>query len=420
MSHELDRVRVRGLDYLRAGFGEERVERAVELTGSLRVEVPAWQFWEGFGGGGRFDRGGSGGAARTVAEIAADAGLVNRLTGAAPTVGMHVLWSFSADGREGDFALACQAAAELEAQGVRLGAVSPTYFLAGSEDGSLGSRDRSARQAFIAQSVLAARIAVELGSGIVSLWLPDGTNYPGQRGLREQLERVRESLEEFRAATGTDTLEKLDRVLVEYKLFEPGTYSTTIPDWGTALELSRVFGAQGAVLIDLGHHPHGTNLEQIVAALIAFGARGGLHFNTRYAADDDHAVQADYQLALIFNELVEGGVLFDPDPRRNWPLALDQMARRERRIPAVLKSIEALQRALARALLLDPDLSGLALARESGDLIAANAAFERALLHADSGPIVMEALHRQGLHPHPLSAYRDSGRQARIEAERTE
>jgi len=417
MSAELDKLRTRGLDYLKSSFGEETVERAVELTGRFKLEIPAWQFWVGFGGGGRFDSRGIGGAACNTEEIAEDAGVVNRLTRSTPTVGMHVLWFFSRDGLTGDMELARKAAEELKARGLAMGSISPTYFLASSEDGSFSAQDPAIRQRYIEQTVLAAGIAAELANGILSLWFPDGTNYPGQRNLQDKIRKMAECLSAFWEKTPLSTREKLDRVLVEYKLFEPGTYSMTIPDWGTAAGLSRIFGEKGAVLVDLGHHHLGTNVEQIVATLIVLGFRGGFHFNTRYAADDDHSVQADYQLARLLLELLLGNVVFNSDPTKNWFFALDQMARKEERIPSILKSVDALKRSLAGALLLDP--SRLLAYQQSGDLISANEEFERSLLHADTGPIVMESYYRQGLHSVPQLAYRESGYQKKIEQQRT-
>ncbi|MBN2290640.1 MAG: hypothetical protein JXQ83_14995, partial [Candidatus Glassbacteria bacterium] len=152
MAHKLDIIRDRGLDFLRASFGEQAVERAVELTTRFEVEVPAWQFWQGFGGGGRFEGGGTGGAARTSEEIARDAGLVHSLTRSTPAVGQHILWFFSRDGINGDFAAAQRVKEELEHHGLRMGSVSPTYFLAGSGDGSLSARDSGTRQRYIDQT----------------------------------------------------------------------------------------------------------------------------------------------------------------------------------------------------------------------------------------------------------------------------
>jgi len=415
--NDFDSLITRGLDYLRASFGEEAVERAVNLTGRFLVETPGWQVWAGFGGGGRFEGGGSGGAARNTAEIARDMGFVHRLTGSTPTVGQHILWFLTRDGRHGDYETAIRVKAELEAHGVAMGSISPTYFLAGSEDGSFSSRNPEIRERYIEQTVLSARIAAELGNGVITLWFPDGTNYPGQRELQEKISLLRECTIEFWRRVPGAQKEKLDRALFEYKVFEPGTYSTTIPDWGTARELARLLGDKGGVLVDMGHHHHGVNIEQIVGTLIAFGVRGGFHFNTRYAADDDHSVQADYENARIFHELLAGDAVFNADPSRNWSFALDQMARSERRIPSILKSVDALKRSIAKAALagsavLEPHRAAL-------DLIGANMEFERALLHADTGPVVMESYRRKGLHPAPMVAYGESGYQEQIERERS-
>ena len=412
MSENYDKVRTSGLDYLKAQFGEQAVEYAVEQAVALEVEIPAWQFWAEFGGGGRFDDSAGNSAARYIGEIAEDAAVVQRLTKSTPSVGMHVLWFLSRDGVKGDLSLAKEVSDLLESNGLRMGSISPTYFLGGAPDGSLSAVDERMRERFVEQTVLSAKIAAEHGNGTLSLWFPDGTNYPGQRNLREKVGTLAEQLNRFWDNTPPETRNKLDSILVEYKLFEPGTYSTTVADWGTALELSRIFGEKGGVLVDLGHHAHGTNIEQIIANLLWIGVRCGMHFNTRYSADDDHSVQADYPLARLFYELLSGGVLVNDESSRNWPLALDQMARTEQRIPSVLKSVDALKRALAAAALVD---SGkLKNAQTAGDLIGCNVEFERALLHADTGPIVMEAYTREGLHPVPLDAYIESGYQNEI------
>ena len=416
MSHELDKIRTKGLDYLKASFGEATVELAVELTGRFKVEVPAWLLWAGFGGGGRFEVRDAHGAARNTAEIAEDAGIVHRLTRSTPTVGLHVLWFLSKNGLSGDIETARKVSSQLKAQGLEIGSISPTYFLTGSEDGSFTAQNPATREKYIEQTIFAALIAAELANGILSLWFPDGTNYPGQRTLQDKIIKMTENLSAFWERTPLSTREKLDRVLIEYKLFEPSTYSTTIPDWGTSCELARIFGGQGGVLVDLGHHHHGTNVEQIVAYLITFKIRGGLHFNTRYAADDDHSIQADYQLARLFFELLAGDAVFSSDSKKNWSFALDQMARTEERIPSILKSIDALKRCLAKTFLLNTEK--LLLYQQSLDLVRANEEFERALLHADTGPIVMESYFRQGLHPLPQVAYRESGYQRKIESQR--
>ena len=166
----------------------------------------------------------------------------------------------------------------------------------------------------------------------------------------------------------------------------------------------------------MGHHHHSTNIEQIVSTLITFGVHGGFHFNTRYAADDDHSVQADYEMARLFHELLNGDVLFNKDTTKNWAYALDQMARAEQRIPSILKSIDALKRSIAKAAIINTE--HLEASQKTLDIISSNVEYEKALLHTDTGPVVMEAYIRQGLHPVPLEAYRESGYQKRIEEKR--
>lgn len=416
MKHNVDDIRIKGLDFLKTSFGEEAVERAVSVTQNFSIEIPGWQVWSGFGGGGRFEGGGTGGAARDTKEIAQDIGLIHKLTKSTPSIGVHILWFMSNDGMVGDFEIAKKVKEEFENEGVEIGSISPTYFLSGSEDGSFSAQDAATRKRYIDQTILSAKVAAELANGLVTLWFPDGTNYPGQRELQDKIGLMKQSVMEFWLGVPEEMKNKLEMILFEYKVFEPGTYSTTVPDWGTARELSRLVGEKGGVLIDLGHHHHGTNIEQIVANLIAMDVRCGFHFNTRYAADDDHSVQADYEMSKIFYELLKGDVIDNNDPSKNWAYALDQMARAEKRIPSILKSVDALKRSIAKAAL--ADTAELTAVQKKHDLIDSNIAFEKAVLHADTAPIVMEAYHRDGLHPVPMTAYNESGYQEKIEKER--
>ncbi|MBN1294873.1 MAG: L-rhamnose isomerase [Candidatus Latescibacteria bacterium] len=417
MRRDLDHIRKSGLEYLKALYGDKAVEHAIDVTMRFKVEVPGWQVWEGFGGGGRFEGGGTGGAARSTGEIASDIGLIHRLTKSTPTVGLHILWFLSNDGMNGDYEIAKKVKMELEANGLSIGSISPTYFLAGSGDGSFSAQNAAVRKRYIAQTVLGAQIAAELGNGLLTLWWPDGTNYPGQRELQDKIGLMRDCTVEFWNRIPDEQKKRLDKVLFEYKVFEPGTYSTTVPDWGTARELSMLAGDKGGVLIDMGHHHHSTNIEQIVGTLIQFDIRGGFHFNTRYAADDDHSVQADYDMSKLFHELLSGDVVFNENPAKNWAYALDQMVRAEKRIPSVLKSVDALKRSIAKAALCDQEQ--LESYQKTCDLIKSNTEFERAILHTDTTPVVMEANVRQGLHPVPLTAYYESGYQETIERIRT-
>jgi L-rhamnose isomerase/sugar isomerase len=399
----------KGLGLLRQEFGDDMVRAAVEAVKKFQVEIPGWVFGE-FGGG-RFGDYMPPGAALNIEQKLDDAACVNKLTGTTSRVATHVLWDFSEDDVTGSFEIAERVKAEADKRGLGLGSISPTYFLKGSHRGSLSSDDQPTRERYLEQTVLGGRIANELASGLLTLWLPDGSAYPGQRELRVAYENIVAMLKKARAAIPDDV-----RILVEYKLFEPGTYSTTIPDWGTAAQMARDVGGNTGVLVDLGHHHHGTNIEQIVAMLIADGMPAGFHFNTRYAADDDHAVEPNPEMARIFYELVSGDVVVSEDDSRNWAFMIDQCSGRENRIHAILQSVDSLQISLARALLLDP--AQLQQYQDRDEVILANRYANNALLLADVRPIVRQARMEKDLPLDPVQAYVESGYQENIEAER--
>lgn len=398
-----------GICNLEDEFGQVRVQRAVDAVRKFRVEVPSWVF--GDFGGGRFSGYMPPGHARNLTEKLDDAAEVNRLTGVTPRVAMHMLWDFSEDGLRADQALAVRAEELAGERGLEIGAINPTYFLEGSHRGSLSATDADIRQRYIDQTVQSAQIAKELAHSLVTLWFHDGSLYPGQVNLAKAYITLRDSL--------AQVMEQIDSgvtVLIEYKLFEPGTYSTVVPDWGTAYMLAKEMGPNTGVLVDMGHHAHGVNIEQIVARLIAQDVKGGFHFNTRYAADDDHAVAPDFQMARLFYELVSGDVLFNPDVSLNWPLMIDQCSGRENRMHAILHSVDSLQHALARAMLLDQ--TKLARCQDADDILSANRLFNDALLHADVRPILARARLEKNLPADPVQAYVESGYQQKIEAER--
>lgn len=399
-----------GMELLEREFGTRAVRKAVESVKRFEVEVPSWAF--GPFGGGRFGEYVPPGAARNMREKLDDAALVNRLTGATPRVATHVLWDLSEDGLVGSRSVAQEVRDLAEQRGLGLGAVSPTYFLRGSHRGTFSADEEETVRRYVEQTIFAADVSRELGNGIVTLWFPDGSSYPGQRDLRTAYRNMKASL----TRVGRE-LPKGTRVLIEYKLFEPGTYSTTIPDWGTALLLANSVGPNAGVLVDLGHHPHGTNVEQIVATLIEEGVWGGFHFNTRYAADDDHAVEPNPQLARIMYELVAGNVVRNPDPAKDWAFMIDQASPRENRIMAVIHSVDSLQVALARATLVDQE--ALREHQVADRIIEANRLFNRATMNADVTPIVAEVRKQKGLPVDPVNAYVESGYQKKIEKERS-
>ena len=355
---------------------------------ALQIETPSW----GYGNSGtRFHVYPWPGAARTVHERIADAGLVHRLTGCCPSVALHIPW----DAVE-DYAALREYA---EAEGVRLGAINPNLF--GSDEyrlGSLCNPDPDVRARALEHLRACVEIARTVGSSTISLWLADGTNYPGQDDLASRYARLLEGLETLYAA-----LPEGMTLLVEYKFFEPGFYSTDLPDWGTAALVCRRLGPRAKVLVDTGHHPLGTNVEQIVALLLAEELLGGFHFNNRKYADDDLIVGSidPFQLFRIFFELVETGAL-DAGTR----LTIDQSHNVEAKIEAMIQTVLNLQEAYAKALLVDRP--ALERAQAEGDVLAAN----RILVDAygtDVRPLCARVRAELGAATDPIAEFRAGG-----------
>ena len=398
-----------GLDALNQEFGERRVRAAIAAVKKFQVEMPSWVF--GKFGGGRFGDYMPPGPALSIEQKLDDAAVVNKLTGATSRIATQILWDFSADGMTGSYRIAKRVKEQALKRGLDLGAINPTYFLRGSHRGSLSSDDAETRERYIEQTLLGGKIAKRLGNKLLALWLPDGSGYPGQRDLQRAYENVVACMKEARAKIPGDV-----RMLIEYKVFEPGTYSTTIPDWGAAAQIARQVGGNTGVLVDLGHHYHGTNIEQIVGMLIAAGVPSGFHFNTRYAADDDHAVEPNPTMARIFYELVKGDAIFSRDKKRNWAYMIDQCSSRENRIHALIHSVDSLQVSLARAMLLDS--RQLQRYQDKDEIILANRFANNALLLANVRPILWQARIEKDLPLDPVQAYVESGYQKKIDSPR--
>ena len=396
-----------GKDLAKKGIDVDEVK---EKISGFTVEVPSWIF--GVFGGGRFSGYMPPGAARDVFEKFKDAALVHKLTGATPKVSINVGWDdpdeapfdeIKADSFKGLREYA-------EKLGLGIGTVSPTYFLEGTHFGSLSANSPETRSRLIQHSLTAAEIGSRYGTGILTLWFPDGSLYPGQVDIRVAERNLKESVEEIYRRM----LESV-RVLIEYKLFEPGTYHTVISDASVASDLAVSLGSKAGVLVDLGHHPHGVNVEQIVARLLEKGMFCGVHFNTRYAADDDHAVEPNMQLFRIFHELATGGVIGNPNPDKDWAYIIDQCSALENRIHAVLHSVDSLMISYAKALVVDDE--ELRKNQDQNEIILANRTLLDAFL-TDVRPIVYMARLEKGLPVDPVEAYVESGYQQRIESER--
>ncbi|HUY70902.1 MAG TPA: L-rhamnose isomerase [Gaiellaceae bacterium] len=387
---------------LLAGTLTERGDEIARVETALRaqqVETPSWAFGNS---GTRFAVFAEAGAPRTTLEKLEDAAEVHRRTGTAPSVALHIPWD-----RVEDFGELRDAAAAL---GLRLGAINPNLFQEpGYKLGSVCNPDQGIRRAAIDHILDCVAIAGQTGSESISLWLADGTNYPGQDSLTARRERLVESLREVYAALP----ERLE-LLVEYKLYEPAFYSTDIADWGSAVTLCQELGPRARVLVDLGHHAQGVNIEQIVSQLQRLGRLGGFHFNDRKYGDDDLIVGSidPFQLFLIFAELVSTGAL-DKGVR----LTIDQSHNIEPKIEAVIQSVVNLQEAYAKALLVDRP--ALERAQLTGDILGAH----RVLLDAfgtDVRPLCAKVRADLGAAEDPVAAYRAGGYASRVAEQRAE
>ncbi|GMV98986.1 MAG: L-rhamnose isomerase [Candidatus Hydrogenedentota bacterium] len=391
--------------YLRSALAqlEDRVGSLDSIKNRIkhhRIETPSW----GYGDSGtRFKVFTQPGAARTVWEKIDDAATVHRFTGAAPSVALHIPWD-----KVDDYAALSAFALE---RGVSLGAINPNVF---QDDcyklGSLTHEDRAVRKKAVDHLIECVEIAKEVRSSLLSLWFADGTNYPGQGDIRRRKRWMQEGLAETYAAMPPGM-----RMLVEYKFFEPAFYHTDIADWGMSFAYCKHLGEQAQVLIDLGHHPLGTNIEHIVAFLLDEGKMGGFHFNNKKYADDDVTVGSvnPYELFLIYNELVAAED--DPEIHADVAYMIDQSHNVKPKIEAMIQSIQNCQTQYARACLVDR--KALKEAQQSGDIVRAEEVLQDAY-QTDVRPLLAQVRVEQGLDPDPLQAYRGSGHQAGIEASR--
>jgi L-rhamnose isomerase/sugar isomerase len=361
------------------------------------IETPSWAYGNS---GTRFKVFAQQGVPRNPWEKLEDAARVHALTGVAPTVALHIPW----DTVEDYAALAKFA----EERGLKLGAINSNTFQ--DDDYRLGSichPDAAVRRKAVDHLLECVDIMDATGSKDLKLWFADGTNYPGQDDVRARQDRLAEGLAEVYGRLGEG-----QRMLLEYKLFEPAFYTTDVPDWGTAYAHCLKLGPKAQVVVDTGHHAPGTNIEFIVATLLREGKLGGFDFNSRFYADDDLMVGAadPFQLFRIMYEVVRGGGL-GPEVA----FMLDQCHNIEAKIPAIIRSVMNVQEATAKALLVDR--SALAAAQASGDVLEANAVLMDAY-NTDVRPLLGDVREEMGLDRDPVRAYALSGWGERIVAER--
>jgi L-rhamnose isomerase / sugar isomerase len=363
------------------------------------IELPSWAFGNS---GTRFRVFGTEGTPRTVEEKLADAATVHRLTGLAPSVALHIPWD-----RVDDYDKLARFADDL---GVWLGTINSNTFQ--DDDYKLGSLthvDERVRAKAVAHHVECIDIMNVTGSRDLKIWLADGTNYPGQGDLRERQDRLADSLAQIYARLSGE-----QRLVLEYKFFEPAFYATDVPDWGTSLVQCLALGDHAVVCLDTGHHAPGTNIEFIVMQLLRLGRLGAFDFNSRFYADDDLIVGAadPFQLFRILHEVIRGGGLGE---QSEVAFMLDQCHNVEAKIPGQIRSVLNVQEMTARALLVDTD--ALRAAQVSGDVLEANRIFMDAF-YTDVRPALAEWRESRGLPADPMAAFAASGYLQQIAADR--
>jgi L-rhamnose isomerase / sugar isomerase len=367
-------------------------EKVWNALDEFRIEIPSWGFSNT---GTRFGKFVQAGAATTVDEKFADAGQVNALTGATPTVALHVVWDLP--GGKADV----PAIQSLEKKyGVRAGSINPNLFQSQEyKFGSIANPSAEIRRMALDHLLDSVEIGRALQSRDISLWIADGSNYPGTQSMRNRIGWMEEVLSETHAALADD-----QRMLVEYKPFEPAFYHTDIADWGMALELARRSGPKAKVLVDTGHHYQGTNIEQIVAWLLHVGGLGGFHFNDRKYADDDLTLGSidPYQVFRIFHEILNTS----PAERSGIAFMIDQSHNLKGKMEAMIQTVTTAQELYAKAAMIDRErLSAL---QQSCSLVKAEECFRDAFWQ-DVRPLVREWRKARGLPEDPLKALADSG-----------
>lgn len=377
--------------------------KVAQALDHFRIEIPSWGFANT---GTRFGKFIQAAAATSTEEKFSDAGEVHRLTGVCPTIALHVLW---------DFPNGIESVAELEKlserYGVRAGSINPNTFQAQQyKYGSFGNPDAGVRKQALAHVKESIEIARRLRSRDISLWFADGSNYPGTANIRRRKQWFEETLK-----AAHDALFAGQRLLVEYKPFEPAFYHTDIADWGMALHLARHAGPQAKVLVDTGHHYLSQNIEQIVAWLLSEEMLGGFHFNDRRYADDDLTLGSidPYQVFRIFHEIRfsewQSGTTSD------IAYMIDQSHNLKGKIEAMIQTVKMAQELFSRAVLVDH--AALDTAQERCDLVKAESLLQDAFA-TDVRPTIREWRRSKGLPEDPLEGFRQSGYLERISKER--
>jgi len=384
-------------------MSEKYESKVFSALDSFRIELPSWGFANT---GTRFGKFIQPAAASSIEEKLGDAGEVHSLTGACPTVALHVLWDFT-----NGVASADEVRLIAQKFGVRPGSINPNTF----QDqiykfGSFGNPNAEVRQAALRHVLDCVAIAGALGSRDISLWFADGSNYPGTANIRQRRKWFEENLRITHSRLSPE-----QQMLVEYKPFEPAFYHTDIADWGMALLLARSAGPQAKVLVDTGHHYSAQNIEQIVAWLLSEGMLGGFHFNDRRYADDDLTMGSidPYQVFRIFHEIN----LFEHETGSRPEIAymVDQSHNLKGKIEAMIQTVMTAQELFAKAALVD--YARLIPAQSDCELVTAERLLQDAF-STDVRPAIREWRKAHGLPEDPLDAFRQSGYLEKITRER--
>ena len=382
------------------GLGVEKIKARLK---DQKIETPSWGYSNA---GTRFGTFKQAGSAVTIEEKLADAAQVHKYTGVAPTVAVHVLWDFP--NGIGD----CRGLADYaKSLGVKTGAINPNVFQGRDYAfGSITNEDPTIRKKAVDHMLESIEIGKLLGSDVLSLWFADGTDYPGQGDFRRRKHWATECLK-----TVYNAMPPNMRMLIEYKPFEPAFYHTDIADWGMSYVLCGHCGPNAHVLVDLGHHLQGTNIEHIVSFLLDEERLGGFHFNDHKYADDDLTVGSidPYQLFRIYNELAKA----EDNPNNNPPIAymIDQCHITKQKMDAMIQTVEHIQTAYAKALCVNR--AKLAQAQADKDVVSAEMCLTEAF-NTDVSSLLNVVREEMGLAPDPLEAFRSSGYWDKVSRER--
>jgi L-rhamnose isomerase/sugar isomerase len=386
-------------------FANRQEEIVWQALDSFQIELPSWGFANT---GTRFGKFIQAAAATTTGEKLSDAGQVHRLTGCCPTVAVHVLWDLPSGLKS-----VPEVGALADQYGIRIGSINPNIFQDQIyKHGSLGNPNPEVRRAALDHILESIEIGKQVGGRDVSLWFADGSNYPGTAHMRLRRQWFEEGLREAHAH-----LSPAQRLLLEYKPFEPAFYHSDIADWGMALLLARAAGPQAKVLVDTGHHYQAQNIEQIVAWLLSENMLGGFHFNDRRYADDDLTLGSidPYQAFRIFHEIAF--FQWETDGQADIAYMIDQSHNLKGKIEAMIQTVTTAQELFAKAVLVDRE--SLARHQDRCELVDAEECLKVAF-YMDIRPILQDWRRSKGLAEDPLAAFRQSGYLEQITRERAQ